>query len=70
MPSKYQETKDKYLKEKVDEFKIRVPRGEKEEIQTRAKAQGKSLNAYVVDLIHADMERAGAPNNPKNKAGR
>ena len=55
MASKYQETKDKYLKEKVDEFKVRVPKGEKEIIQSYAKAKGKSLNTYVVDLIHADM---------------
>lgn len=53
MSSKYQDTKDKYLKEKVEEFKIRVPKGEKSIFQNRAKAQNKSLNAYVLDLLHA-----------------
>lgn len=57
MPKSYQETKDRYLKEQVDEFKIRVPKGRKAEIQVFAKAQGKSLNAYVVGLIEADMKQ-------------
>lgn len=57
MPQKYQETKDLYLREKVEEFKIRVPKGEKALIQQHAKKQGKSLNSYVVDLIHADMDK-------------
>lgn len=55
MTSKYQDTKDKYLKEKVDEFKIRVPKGQKIIIQEHAKAQGKSLNSYIIDLINKDM---------------
>lgn len=54
--AKYQETKDKYLKDKVDEFKIRVPKGQKAIIQEHAKSLGKSLNSYVVDLINADMQ--------------
>ena len=57
MSSKYQATKDAYLKEKVDEFKIRVPKGEKDLIQQYAKENGKSLNSYVVDLIHKDMNK-------------
>ncbi len=57
MPKSYQETKDRYLKEQVDEFKIRVHKGRKAEIQVFAKAQGKSLNAYVVALIEADMKQ-------------
>lgn len=48
---------DKYLKEKVDEFKVRVPKGEKEPIQEFAKSQGKSLNAYIVELIKEDMQK-------------
>lgn len=52
---KYKETKEKYLKEKVDEFKIRVPKGQKQIIQDFAKGQGKSLNAFVVDLIYSEI---------------
>lgn len=56
-PAKIQESKDRYLKEKVDRFQITVPKGQKVEIQAFAKAKGKSLNAYIVDLIHTDMGR-------------
>lgn len=56
MTKKYQDTKDKYLKEKVETFVVRVPKGKKSVIQEHAKSQGKSLNAYILDLIHADME--------------
>lgn len=61
---KYQETKDRYLREKVETFLVRVPKGEKEKIQSYAKEQGKSLNAYVLDLIRADM---GAPEDKGSK---
>lgn len=54
---KYQNTKDRYLKEKVDEFKIRVPKGQKQVIQEFAKSRGKSLNAFVYELIQAEMSK-------------
>ena len=54
---KYQDTKDRYLKEKVDEFKIRVPKGQKQIIQEFAKSRGKSLNAFVCELIQAEMSK-------------
>ena len=50
-----QKAKDKYLKEKVDTFVLRVPKGEKEKIQEFAANVGKSLNAYICDLIREDM---------------
>jgi len=50
-----QKAKDKYLKEKVDTFVLRVPKGEKELIQRYAQSQGKSLNGYILDLIRADV---------------
>ena len=50
-----QKAKDKYLKEKVDTFVLRVPKGEKEKIQKYAQNQGKSLNSYILDLIKKDM---------------
>lgn len=53
----YQNTKDKYLKEKVDEFKIRVPKGQKTAIQEFAKSNGKSLNSFVVELINEAMNK-------------
>lgn len=58
--TKIQESKNRYLKEKVDYFKVYVPKGEKVTIQEYAKNQGKSLNAYVVELIKEDMEKQKA----------
>jgi predicted HicB family RNase H-like nuclease len=45
----------KYL-QKFDEIKIRVPEGEKEKIQAYAKANGESVNAYIIRLIAEDMK--------------
>lgn len=53
----YKTAQDKYLKEKVDEFKIRVPKGQKQVIQDFAKSKGKSLNAFVYDLIQKEIEK-------------
>lgn len=52
-----QEAKDKYLKEKVDTVLIRVPKGQKQVIQDFAKSKGKSLNAFVYDLIQKEIEK-------------
>ncbi len=54
---KYKTAQDKYLKEKVDEFKIRVPKGQKQVIQDFAKSKGKSLNAFVYELIQKDLKK-------------
>ncbi len=51
----YQDSKDKYLKEKVDTFVLRVPKGKKDEIMEYAKAKGMSLNGYITSLVFADM---------------
>ncbi len=56
MSNKIQESKNKYLKEKVESFNIRVPKGQKTIIQEHARQKGKSLNSYVVDLINKDMQ--------------
>lgn len=53
----YQEAKNAYLKEKVDEFKVRVPKGEKKFIQEFAKERGKSLNTFVLEAIREKMDR-------------
>lgn len=45
---------NKYF-EKLDEFKVRVPKGQKELIQARAQSKGLSLNAYIISLIEKDM---------------
>lgn len=47
----------KYLHESVDEFKIRVPKGNKAAIQGHAKRQGESLNQFVIRAIDETMYR-------------
>ena len=51
----YQDSKDKYLKEKVDTFVLRVPKGKKDEIAAFAASKGMSLNGYITSLVFADM---------------
>lgn len=53
---------EKYLKEKVETFQIRVPKGQKTIIQEFAKKQGKSLNSFVISLINEAIE-----NNTKSE---
>lgn len=52
-----QKAKDKYLAEKVEEFKVRVPKGHKAKIIEYATAQNKSLNAFVVEAISEKMAK-------------
>lgn len=54
--SKIQASKDKYLKEKVDAFKLYFPKGQKDIVKNYAKSQGKSLNSYIIELIDKDMQ--------------
>lgn len=44
--------------EKLDEFKVRIPKGKKAEYKAQAEAHGLSLNAYVVKLLEADKQQA------------
>ncbi len=62
-----QKAKDKYLKEKVDTFVLRVPKGEKEKIQSYAASVGKSMNAYIVELIFSDMNGETVRKEPEKK---
>lgn len=61
MASKAQLEGNKRYLEKLDDIKIRVPKGHREVYKDFATAQGKSLNALVVDLLNAAMREAGAP---------
>lgn len=49
----------KYIKENLEEIKIRVPKGKKEEYKAKAESAGKSLTQYIIDLVEEDgkMER-------------
>lgn len=49
----------KYLKEKTEDIRIRVPTGKKGEWQSAAKLQGKSLQRFVVDVVEKELKRIG-----------
>jgi len=44
------EASKKYIS-KLDEIKIRLPKGKKEEYKLKAQMEGKSLNQYIIDCI-------------------
>ena len=47
----------KYLKESVEDVRIRVPKGDKSKILEHAAAMGESMNAFVIRAIDEAMER-------------
>ena len=47
---------EKYLSEKVEDIRIRVPKGQKAVIKAYAEAQEKSLNQFIVDCINDGMK--------------
>lgn len=57
-----------FQKEKYDRIIVNVPKGQKAMIQAHVKELGKSVNAYVVDLINADMA-AQDHNSPSTNTG-
>lgn len=48
----------KYVKENLDEIKIRVPKGEKAEMQAYAASIGKSLNSFIVEAVREKVKEA------------
>lgn len=51
--------KRKYNSKTYERFEITVKAGEKEKIKQRAGKLGKSINAYITDLIYKDIEKEG-----------
>lgn len=50
-----------YIKNKLDEIKVRVPKGDKAKIQAHAdKHDGGSVNGFIKRAINETMERDGA----------
>lgn len=41
----------KYLSEKTDDVRVRVPKGTKERWRTAAEVEGKSLQRFIIDAI-------------------
>ena len=51
--------RDKWLKEKVEDNRFRVPMGRKAIIQEHAKKHGESVNAFINRAVNETMERDG-----------
>lgn len=49
--SKLTEYKNKYIAENYDRINLTVPKGMKAQIEQRAKAEGKSTNGFIGDLL-------------------
>ena len=47
----------KYQTEKVEDIRIRVPKGRKAEIKAHADGQGESMNQFVTRAIDETIER-------------
>ena len=45
-----------YIKENLDDIKIRVPKGKREVYKEYAKSQGTSLTQLIISLLEQDME--------------
>ncbi len=48
---------EKYLKESVEDIRIRVPKGDKAKVQEHAATMGESMNSFVIRAIDETMER-------------
>lgn len=47
----------KYLKESVEDIRIRVPKGQKAVIKDHSDKMGESINAFVIRAINETMNR-------------
>ena len=52
-----QKAVSKYMKENYDEIKVRVAKGQKDEIKAHAESKGESVNAFINRAIDEAMER-------------
>lgn len=48
---------DKYIAEKTDEIKLRVPKGRKEIIKAHAESMGESVNSFINRAVDEAIER-------------
>lgn len=47
----------KYISEKLDEIKLRVPKGERDNIKNHAEKMGESLNKFIYRAIKETIDR-------------
>ena len=47
----------KYISEKLDEIRFRVPKGERDVLKKHAEKMGESLNKFIYRAVKETMER-------------
>ena len=52
-------SKNRYNEKAYDRLALLVKKGERDIIRSYAEKQGKSLNAYIYDLVKSDMLKDG-----------
>lgn len=50
---------DKYIAEKTDEIKLRVPKGKKGIIKAHAESRGESVNSFINRAVDETIKRDG-----------
>lgn len=63
MPRKYTDAQKratlKYLQDKTDDIRLRLPKGTKERWRAAAEARGKSMTQMVAELVEAELRKMG-----------
>ena len=47
----------KYISKNYDQISIRIPKGDREKYKRFAESKGKSLNAFIIQLLNDAMNR-------------
>ena len=61
-----QKATNKYISKAYDRVNLTLPKGQKDEIQAHAAAQGESVNAFINRAISEAMERDRAARGPRD----
>lgn len=56
-----------YMKEKLDEIKFRVPKGQKAVIREHAEKRGEKLTPFIIRAINETMERDNGQQAPSSE---
>lgn len=47
----------KYMTEKTDDIRLRVPKGLKEKYKEEAEKRGKSMTQFIIDCVEKDIKK-------------
>ena len=57
----------KYISEKTDDIRLRVPKGLKEKYRMEAEKRGTSMTQFIISAVDEKIEREDASNEWKRK---